>query len=341
MSLIAEHAVDWARLAREVVQTPYPYASGHVATGPDDTDVTPQRLHPAFWGCLDWHSSVHMQWSLLTLSARCPELLGPAGELSAGAALLSGRLTPAHLAVEATYLRQRPGFERPYGWAWVAALAAAAQGSAHERALRPLVEVVADHLLAWLPRHDQPVRHGKHQNDAFALRLLIPAMVTLGRDDVVALARSRASDWFAADAAADTRAEPSGSDFLSPALTEAELMRLVLPADQFGSWLAAYLPGLGEGAHEHLLEVPRVSDRQDGQAVHLVGLGLSRAWQLRSLAPQLSEPAAVRVRAAAAAMVQAALPEITAGHFMATHWLVSFALLAEGAGDEHADQERR
>ncbi len=336
------HAADWTRIAGEVLRTAYPYASGHLATGPDDTDITPQRLHPAFHGALDWHSSVHMHWSLVTLVTGYADRLAEAGELEPAVALLDERLTEVNLAMEVDYLRARPAFERPYGWAWAALLAAElrAQGNGigldDERAagwadaVAPLAEVVADHVLAWLPRQAYPVRHGKHQNDAFALSLLHEAFGALGRRDVVAAVRERALDWFVGDTNCDTRVEPGGSDFLSPALCQAELMRRVLPAEEFDPWLAAYLPGLGQGRHEHLLAVPEVRDRADGQLVHLHGLALSRAWQLRALADHVEPGAAEVLRAGAQRQVEAVLPEITGGDFMATHWLVSFALLAAG-----------
>lgn len=324
-------AAAWARIARHVLQTAYPYASGHVARGPGDTDITPERLHPAFHGALDWHSSVHMQWSLVVLTTRYPDALAAAGELDPARDLLADRLTPEHVAVEVSYLRERPGFERPYGWAWAARLAADAPPP-HREALAPVAEVVAEHVLAWLPAQAYPVRHGKHANDAFALRLLHEAFSRLGRDDVVTAVAARAREWFGADTDWDTRDEPGGTDFLSPALAEAELMRQVLPADEAAAWVAAFLPGLGAGRHGHLLQVPRLGDDRDGQLAHLLGLALSRAWQLRALAPLLPPEAAATARAGADAQEAAVRPAITEGDFMATHWLVSFALLAAGEG---------
>ena len=139
--------------------------------------------------------------------------------------------------------------------------------------------------------------------------------------------RGRAIEWFGKDTANDTRFEPSGTDFLSPALTEAELMRRVLPEDEYETWLTAFLPGLGTDAHQHLLEVPMTDDSGDGQLAHLSGLALSRAWQLRTIAPALPDVADV-LRAGADRQVEAVLPTVTEGDFMSTHWLVSFALLA-------------
>ena len=333
------HARAWSRIAREVIGTAYPWAPGHVVLGPGDTDVTPSRLHPAFHGALDWHSCVHMQWSLVTLLTGYADALGET-ERVAARSLLSERLTEEHLATEVDYLRARPGYERPYGWAWAAQLAAAADAAVASvpeaegwaRALAPLADLLAERVLAHLPRQGYPVRHGKHQNDAFALLLLRDAYRRLGREDVVRACGEAAVRWFGEDGPAPTGTEPGGSDFLSPALTEGLLMTEVLGRADGAAWLGRVLPGLGEGAHAHLLEVPQVLDPTDGQGAHLLGLALSRAWALRSLAPWVPEPAADRLRRAAGEQEGAVLVQITDGDFMATHWLVSFALLADGAG---------
>jgi hypothetical protein len=321
-----KYAAAWADIACQVLETPYPYGSSHASLGPDDVDVTPDRLFPAFHGSYDWHSSAHMQWSLTQLLRLAPEQVG-----QRPADLLDRRLTPENIAVEAAYLRSRPGYERPYGWAWAAMLVASGRTTKWAEALAPLGDVIADLALAWLPKQAYPVRHGVHLNTAFALALLIEAYDELGRADVVEAVKARAVEWFGGDTAYDTRFEPSGTDFLSPALSEAELMRRVLPGGEFKDWLSAFLPGLGqEGRHQGLLEVPTTDDSGDGQLSHLAGLALSRAWQLRTLAPALPEVADV-LRAAADRQVDAVLPTVTGGDFMSTHWLVSFALLADQA----------
>lgn len=327
-------AEEWAGAVLRGLRTEYPSAMGHLASGPDDCDVTPSRLHPAFWGCLDWHSSVHMQWSALTLLA-APAL---AADTRAGlVGVLTDRLTAANGAREADYLRRHPSFERPYGWGWVALLAAASARSPHpdaagwSAALTPVADVVFAHLLDWLPRQAYPVRAGTHENSAFGLALCLDAADSLGRRDVRSAVVARSEAWFGADRDYPAAWEPGGHDFLSAALAEADLMRRVLPASGFGDWLAAFLPGLG-AADDPLLRIPEVLDRTDGKLVHLVGLALSRAWHLRSLAPTLPADRRTRVAAATAAQVASALPEIAGGDFMATHWLVSFALRAVGVG---------
>jgi hypothetical protein len=266
-----------------------------------------------------------MQWSLVRLLALAPDQVG-----RRPIEVLDRRLTATAIATEAEYLRERPSYERPYGWAWAAMLVAAGRQTQWAAALGPLGEVIADLVLAWLPKQAYPVRHGVHLNTAFALALLSEAYDELGRADVVDAVRARAVEWFGEDAAYDTRFEPSGTDFLSPALSEAELMRRVLPDAEFPSWLSAFLPGLGKDAHQHLLEVPVTDNSGDGQLAHLSGLALSRAWQLRTIAPALPDVASV-LRDGADRQVEAVLPTVTGGDFMSTHWLVSFALLADQA----------
>jgi hypothetical protein len=319
-----EHAEGWARTVQRVLSTPYPYAAQHVSLGPDDVDVTPERLHPAFHGSFDWHSSVHMHWSALRLR---PSVADP-GPLTE---LLDARLTEEHCAVEAEYLLRHRRFERPYGWAWTAMLAATATGTSYEGATRVLADAVFELVLEWLPRLAYPVRHGEHANTAFGLALVHEAAEALGREDVVDAIGEATVRWFGDERDYPASWEPGGSDFISPALCEADLVRRVLPADRFATWLAGFLPGLGEDG-DPLLTVPTVLDRTDGKAVHLFGLALSRAWQLRLLAPYLTPDRQERVAASTAHQVDEVGKEIDEGDFMSTHWLVSFAVLAVTAG---------
>lgn len=330
------YAQSWAETVIAVLQTTYPYAAQHVSSGPHDVDVTPDRLHPAFHGCFDWHSSVHMQWSAIRILDLAGEVLEPATR-DALSTLLDRRLTPGHCEAEAAYLREHPRFERPYGWAWVARLAAAAEHSAagvgHDwgAATAPLREAAADLVRDWLPRVAYPVRSGEHANLAFALSLLHDAFGASGpgggRGQVIEVLRQRSLEWFAADRDYPVEWEPSGSDFLSPGLCEADLMRRVMPTREFAYWLGRFLPRLGaEG--DPLLREPEVRDRSDGKAVHLFGLALSRAWQLRLLAPHLPGDRRARIADVTARHTARIEREIVAGDFMSTHWLVSFALLA-------------
>ncbi|MDX6300335.1 MAG: hypothetical protein QOF53_1549 [Nocardioidaceae bacterium] len=331
----------WARTVLRVLATEYPYGAAHVSSGPDDVDVTPTRLHPAFHGCLDWHSSVHMQWSALRLLRLASAELGD--ESRAGlAAVLGERLSAQHCAVEAAYLGAHPGYERPYGWGWAALLAAEAALSpvagaeAWAAATRQVYDAVAGLVVAWMPRLAYPVRHGEHANTAFGLALVHEAARSLGDSATADAVEQSALRWFGEDRGYQVRWEPGGSDFLSPALCEADLMRRVLPPDRFAGWLAELLPDLA-AEDDPLLTVPEVLDRTDGKAVHLFGLALSRAWQLRLLAPALPVVRRERVAVATAHQVSAMEREIVEGDFMSTHWLVSFALLAVTADGADSD----
>jgi hypothetical protein len=337
---LLQQAPAWAETVLRVLGTPFPYSAAHVSRDPEDVDVDPVRLHPAFHGSFDWHSSVHVQWSAVRLLTLVPERLDGTTR-DRLTRVLDERLTVPHGRAEARYLREHPGWERPYGWAWAATLAAAvercprAEAAVWRAALAPVADAVADLLLAWLPTLGHPVRHGVHSNTAFAAALAHEAFGELGRADVVAALEQHARRWFGADRDYPVAWEPSGNDFLSPALCEADLMRRVLPAAELPRWLSGFLPRLG-AAGDPLLTVPQVLDRTDGHLVHLFGLSLSRAWQLRLLGPHLTAPVRARIAAATEAQVASVQAEIDGGDFMSTHWLVSFALLAATAGPDTA-----
>lgn len=334
----AESAQAWAHTVVEVLTRPFPYAAQHVSASPEDCDVTPWTLHPCFHACLDWHSSCHMQLAGITLLEQAGEHID---EGTRGALLgeIDARLTPANAAVEAAYLRAHPGFERPYGWGWVTTLAVAARRSSlptsgtWAAALVPVVDAVADHLFTWMPRLTHPVRTGQHDNTAYGLALCREAFRAFERDDVVAAIDGHARRWFATDIDYPVHYEPSGNDFHSAALSEADLMRRVLPPSEFSDWLARFLPHLGHDG-DPLLEVTAVGDLSDGKLVHLFGLNLARSAALSNLAENVAgrDPERTeRMRVAARRQRSYAQQAIVEGHFMSTHWLVTFALRAVGA----------
>ncbi|NEB80565.1 DUF2891 domain-containing protein [Streptomyces sp. SID14478] len=308
---------DTARLAAANITRAYPNFPAHLVTSPTE-DTRPDTLHPAFYGAYDWHSSVHMHWLLLRTD--------PAPH----ADLLDRHLTPANLTEEAAYLLAHPGFERPYGWAWLLALAAECRGTRWEAACAPAVDAVERLLAAWLPKATYPVRHGIHTNSAFALGLVLDTGERAGLSQAtLGAVRERLRTWFADDHDAPAHWEPSGQDFLSPALSEADAMRRVLGAEEFGAWLDRFLPALRTGAPCPLLDVPVVSDHADPQIGHLLGLALSRAAALRSLADALPDgPARIRLGEAADAHLAAGLPAVDRGDFTTDHWLATFAELA-------------
>jgi hypothetical protein len=322
--LTEQVAAGYLELAVAGACREYPNAPQYLLGGPEDL-LPPRVAHPAFYGCYDWHSAVHTHWLLARLSRLFPALAGPA------TAVLREHLTGENLAVEAAYCADRPGFERPYGTAWLLALAAELAGWDHPEAagwadaVLPLAQTMSAGLADWLARERYPIRHGTHGNTAFALTLTWD--VAPGLRPVAGAAAQR---WYGDDTAYDAGYEPSAHDFVSPALTEAVLMSRVLPPERYAGWLAAFLPGLAGGEPAGLLHPVEVTDRADPQGVHRDGLNLSRAWCLRALAAVAGrdDPRTALLTAAARAHLDAALPHVASGDFVGEHWLPTFAVLA-------------
>ena len=315
--LTPELASRFAQAALGHVEREYPNKLDHVLLGDADAQ-TPSALHPLFFGSFDWHSCVHGYWLLARLLALQPEL--PAA--AAIQALFTRRITPAAVAAESAYLERSSsrGFERPYGWAWLLALAQALP-EPHATTLRPLATAFAARFQTYLPSLTYPLRAGTHGNTAFALVLAL----THPDPALHSVIRSRAHHWFGADRDCPGW-EPSGDDFLSSALIEALCMAHILPGSAFSDWLAGFLPRLEAGEPAALFRPATVSDRSDGKLAHLDGTNLSRAWCMRALAnrvPSLAPP----LLQAADAHIAASLPHVT-GDYMGEHWLASFALLA-------------
>jgi hypothetical protein len=266
---------------------------------------------------------------LAHLLRRCPHMVG-AGEIRG---VFDAQLIPQKIAAECAYLTSPTarGFERPYGWAWLLKLAEELRHHENQRwstALSPLADIVAQSFRDFLPKANYPVRAGTHANTAFGLALAADYAAAMGDSALAALLRDKALSWYGQDA--DCPAwEPSGDDFLSSALMEAECMRRLLPKDRFSTWFAGFLPRLAEGHPKTLFQPVQVSDRTDGAIAHLDGLNLSRAWCWRTLASAFPEndPRAAMAENAALIHLDASLPYIAAD-YMGEHWLATFALLA-------------
>ena len=332
-ALNAAFASRLAAIALANVITEYPTKQDHVLVAPADAR-TSRAMHPAFYGSFDWHSCVHMHWSLARLRRLFPAL----PERAAIDRVLDAHLNASTIAGELSYLA-RPSsgsFERPYGWAWLLELArelAADDDPGTQRqvrALEPLAQAFAQRFRAWLPRADYPIRYGMHANGAFALAFALDYARAVGDGALERACVSRALAWFGDDRDAPASWEPSGADFLSPSLVEADLMRRVLPHERYGAWLDGFLPGLAHGEPASLFTPAKVGDRSDPHIVHLDGLNLSRAWSMRGIGNALP-PADARVAVLAAAAARHAtvgLAGIESGDYMGSHWLTSFALLA-------------
>lgn len=320
-----------ARIALGHVGREYPNALVQMIAGPEDLG-TPRGLHPIFFGSFDWHSSVHSHWLLARLLRHDPAL----DEAATIRAHFDEAFTAEKVAGERAYLA-RPtsrGFERPYGWAWLLMLAAELSfhtdpdGRRWSETLQPLADDFVARFRAYLPKADYPVRAGVHSNTAFALALSHDYALARPDADLRALIEGKALDWYGADV--DCQAwEPSGDDFLSSALMEAELMRRVLAPGTFTAWFTRFLPRLGEGLPASLFTPAKVSDRGDGKIAHLDGVNLSRAWCWRGVARALQGQGTTAGLAAEAAErhLAASLGHVS-GDYMGEHWLASFALLA-------------
>jgi hypothetical protein len=330
-SLTAESASNFAQITLRCVAKAYPSQPGYVLNSAADVQL-PTAVHPAFHGCYDWHSSVHGHWML----ARILRLFPSIPEAPAIVAALDRNLSAKNLAVEAAYFA-RPGtaaFERMYGWAWILKLAeelhraTSAEAKRWEQHLQPLTTTLVKRYLDFLPKQTYPIRTGVHPNTAFGLSFALDYAVALNDVPLRDLVGSRSRDYFLGDVDYPAKLEPSGSDFLSPALAEADLMRRVLPPDEFARWFDAYLPAMQHGQPANLMTLAVVTDRSDPQLGHLDGLNLSRAWAMRNIAAALPVDSRARAFLAAAAHAHAvdALQHVATGHYEGEHWLASFAV---------------
>jgi hypothetical protein len=331
---LTEVAARYADTILAAVRREYPNAPRHTMDDPDDT-VTPRQAHPAFYGCFDWHSAVEMHWALVRMLRVVPQAVDQAAVRT----VLSEHLTVPAGEAEAGYFRRRPAWERPYGWGWALALVAELEAFAEDpdagrwaEALHPLAQVLADGLVSWLPTLAYPERVGMHSNTAFALSRALPyahhraaSSDTRLLDAIVAAARR----LYLADRDYPAAWEPGGADFLSGALTEAELMLAVLPRGEFPGWLSAFLRGLVDRQPASLFTPAMVIDPTDGQGAHLYGLNLHRAYGFQLVAGRLAPgdpriPVLVRARDDHAA---ASLPAVASGDWMVEHWLAAYAVL--------------
>lgn len=311
----------FARLALDCVHKEYPNKIAHSLNSAADVRA-PRELTPAFYGCYDWHSAVHGHWLLVRLARRFPK----APFAAEACAAIGKNLTPGNLAQEVRYLTAegRSSFERPYGLAWLLQLAAELrewddpEAKRWSAALRPLEDAVTARISAWLPKLSKPVRTGEHSNTAFALGLMIDYARISGNAEFGRLVEARAREFYLKDRGCPLNYEPSGEDFLSPCLAEADVVRRILPPAEFGPWLKAFLPKID-------LEPTRVTDVTDGKLYHLAGLNLSRAWMLEGIASRLPKGDA-RLTALAGRLRQAGLESIRSEHYEGGHWLGSFAV---------------
>jgi len=336
--LTPAQASRFAGLALKCIGQEYPNKPEHVLNSASDVQ-SPAALHPAFYGCFDWHSSVHGHWMLVRLLRLFPALPQQKEIRSA----VGRNLTTANLRMEAAYLDapNRQSFERMYGWAWLLKLAEELrsweddEGQEWSRSLQPLTDAIVRRCLEFLPKQNYPIRTGVHPNTAFGLAFCLDYARAAGDRKLESLIVERARTYFRGDAAYPAAWEPGGEDFFSPSLTEADLMRRVLAPREFRGWFHGFLPETGRGGPKSLMEPAIVTDRSDPKLVHLDGLNLSRAWCMQAIAASLpaDDPAQKALAAAASRHAQAALVHVASGDYVGEHWLASFAVyFLSGAG---------
>lgn len=324
-------ASRFATLALDCVHKEYPNKIAHVLNS--DADVKPPReLTPAFYGCYDWHSSVHGHWLLARLARTFPKAVF----VPTVRAALAKSLTPANIEAEVRYFKGpgRTSFERPYGLAWLLQLGAELrewddeQARAMQAALEPLEAAAVARLSDWLPKLTRPIRIGEHDQTAFAFGLILDWARTARNASMEVLMEERIGAFYLEDRDCPFSYEPSGQDFLSPCLAEADLVRRILPPGRFAPWLSTFLPRIPHDGSTGWLEPAVVTDPSDPKLAHLDGLNLSRAWMLEGIVSGLP-PADARMaslRGAASRHRKAGLDAVTGEHYEGGHWLGSFAV---------------
>ena len=333
--LLHGEAAGYARLALSNIKREFPSGVYHTMTGPGDFPFRPRVRTPAFYGSYDWHSCVEMHWVLLRLLRLAGDVV-PVKEIRS---VLNAHFSPVAMAAEAEFIAGRNGrAERPYGWGWALALAREAQaydnpdGKKWSLALQPLADAVTKCFLRWLPKATYAVRYGVHENSAFGMSRALEyaqARAVLGDVALLDAIIAKADAWFGADTLYPAGWEPSGHDFLSPALTEAELMARILPQQEFAAWLSVFVPGIAGRRPATLFTPAVVSDPGDGQIAHLHGLNASRAWCWRRIAESLpsGDPRVEPAMTAARDHAAAALPHVVGDDYMVEHWLACYAVL--------------
>jgi hypothetical protein len=332
-------ASSFARLALACVAREFPNKPDHVMNDAEDVR-SPRAMHPVFYGCFDWHSSVHGHWMLARLLKLYPGL----PEAQSIRAAFDANITPENVSAEVEYLGEpnRKSFERTYGWAWLLKLAAeliswddpdARRWSA---ALDPLARAIAARTGEFLPRQTYPIRTGVHPNTAFGIAFALDYAEAAGDTALRETLIERSAAYYEDDRDCPAAWEPGGEDFFSPCLMEADLMRRVLEPSRFARWFGDFLPGLERGEPAGLLAPAAVADRSDPKIVHLDGLNLSRAWCMAGIAAALpvGEPARRILTESAERHALATLAHVASGQYEGEHWLASFAVYALCALEE-------
>lgn len=326
--LTLQQANHLASLPLKCIQQEYPNKLGQLLI--DSTEIqSPKKLHPTFYGCFDWHSSVHGHWSLVYLLKKFPNLSNKELIIQK----LKTNLSAANIQVEIDYLNKKheKSFERTYGWNWLLKLQLELETSSEPFAaelaqnLKPLSTIIIERYIEFLPKLLYPVRVGTHSNTAFGLTNAWDYALFSNNELLLKSIKENAIRLYQKDQNCPFNWEPSGTDFLSPCLEEMALMQRILPKTVFLSWLKKFAPNLFK--KDFKWEVARVSDRTDGHLVHLDGLNFSRAWNMYYLINQYPNEFK-HLKSLADYHFNFSLPSVVDGNYEGEHWLASFALRA-------------
>tara|TARA_R110002073_G_scaffold4213_1_gene27988 strand:+ start:130269 stop:131381 length:1113 start_codon:yes stop_codon:yes gene_type:complete len=325
-----EEANKLVHLPITCMDTEYPNKLNQTIASADDLQ-TPKTLHPAFYGCFDWHSAVHGHWSLVSLLKQFPNL----AEKEVIGKKLVENMSKENILTEVAYFdaTHNKSFERTYGWAWLLKLAEELHtfndplARELEMNLQPLTDLIIEKYLEFLPKLNYPIRVGEHTNTAFGMSFAYDYAVALNHNELKNMIEKRAKEFYLNDTGCPITWEPSGFDFLSPCLEEAALMKRILSTDAFKVWISNFLPELIKT--DFTLETGKVSDRTDGKLVHLDGVNFSRAWSLYKIAEGLPEYS--HLKNSANQHINYSLPSIVDDSYEGGHWLGSFAIYALNA----------
>lgn len=320
----------FAGLALGCVHQEYPNKIAHVLSS--DQDIGPPReLTPVFYGCFDWHSSVHGHWLLVRLLRLYPD----AEFAGLAEAALNESFNAEKVAREVVYVThpQRASFERPYGVAWFLQLTAELREWDDPRAgrwldtLEPLETALLENMEKWLVKLAYPIRIGEHAQTAFAFGLFLDWARASERTDFSKLVEDKSRAFYLNDHGCPLAYEPGGQDFLSPCLAEADLMRRIMKPEEYATWLTQFMPGIPEDGRDDWLSIGVVTDPTDGKLAHLDGLNISRAWMLEGMASGLpaGDSRTNALLGAAALHKKSGLASVTGEHYEGGHWLGSFA----------------
>jgi hypothetical protein len=329
-----EQVTQFAELALAGIDREYPNKPSNVMA--DRTSIlSPKEMHPVFYGSFDWHSSVHGHWMLIRLLKQYPDA-SVAGKIRT---TLNRRFTAEGLKAEAAYFdgKFNRSFERMYGWAWTLRLAGELHGWEDEDGRKwsdnfsPLEEKIVELIKGYLPKLDWPIRCGVHPESSFALAFFLDYARTVKNKSLEKLLIAKSRQFYLADKKYPASYEPSGNDFFSAGLNEADLMRRVLPTAEYSRWLGKFFPRLRDGKCGNLLTPVKVSDPTDGHLVHLAGLNLNRAWTMAGIHDALKEtddPRKKVLKKSADEHAAAGMSYVFSGHYEGDHWLASFAIYA-------------